>query len=152
MQPGSVFRNNKADLAIFKLDASSTLSTRDVPALQICMRDPTGAQPALTIVHHRSPLLEHCIASSEPIGATAASVKYHGSEPYGFGPGASGAPGVVDDGTLLVVHYAGAAAQNAFGGLRARQIPGFGVLATLLIPLMAATNPNTQQRSKRQRL
>ena len=29
----------------------------------------TGAQPALTIVHHRAPLLEHCIASSEPIGA-----------------------------------------------------------------------------------
>jgi hypothetical protein len=92
VQPGSVLRNNKADLAIFKLDAQSTLATRDVLALQICMDDFTGARPALTIVHHRAPLLEHCIASSERIGADAASIRCLGSEPYGFGPGASGAP------------------------------------------------------------
>jgi hypothetical protein len=152
IQTGSVLRNNKADLAIFKLDAQSTLATRDVPALQICMDDATGAQPALTIVHHRAPLLEHCIASSEKIGADAASIRYLGSEPYGFGPGASGAPGVIDAGTLLSVHYAGASAINALGGLRARQIPGFGVRATLLIPLMDVAKSKLSQRQKRQRL
>jgi hypothetical protein len=113
---------------------------------------PTGATPALTITHHRSSLLEHCIASSERIGADAASIRYVGSEPYGFGPGASSAPGVTDVGTLLAVHYAGASAVNASGGLKAREIPGFGVLATLLIPLMAAADVAVTSRSKRQRL
>jgi hypothetical protein len=147
-----VLRNNKADLAIFKLDDQSALSTRDVPALQICMDDPTGAQPALTIVHHRAPLLEHCIASSEKIGADAASIRYLGSGPYGVGPGASGAPGGIVAGTLLSVHYTGASAINALGGLRARQIPGFGVRATLLIPLMDVAKSKLSQRQKRQRL
>ena len=151
IQPGSVFRNNKVDLAIFKLDQLSIRDTLDVPALHICMDDPTKAKPALTIAHHRSLLLEHCIASSDMIGADAASVRYLGMEPYGFGPGASGAPGVTDAGTLLTVHYAGASAVNALGGLKAREIPGFGVLATLLIPLLAAANAAAIPRHKRQR-
>ena len=151
IKPGSVFRNNRLDLGIFKLDEASARDTQDVPALQLCMDDPVGATPALTIAHHRSSLLEHCIAACERIGADAASIRYVGSEPYGFGPGASGAPGVTDTGALLSVHYAGASAVNAFGGLKEREIPGFGVLATLLRPLMAAADAAVTPRPKRRR-
>ena len=71
--------------------------------------------------------------ATKSISSSAASVSYSALEPNGFGPGASGAPALLDSGAVVSVHYAGAAAISGVQGMRGLLIPGYGVLARLII-------------------
>jgi hypothetical protein len=133
IRAGSVWRNNKLDLCIFELDDAAVYNSRHVLPLQILMEPTDNVVLALVMPHHRSLNLAHCLVATARISSSAASVNYTAMEPNGFGPGASGAPALLDNGSVVTVHYAGAAALSGLPGMQGRLIPGYGVLARLLI-------------------
>ena len=133
IRAGSVKRNNKLDLAIFELDDAAAYNTRHVLPLSILMEPTDNVTLALVMPHHRSLNLAHCLVATKSISSSAASVSYSALEPNGLGPGASGAPALLDSGAVVSVHYAGAAAISGVQGMRGLLIPGYGVLARLII-------------------